>query len=135
MSEIKNLPTYLFLIKRILSPGGKLTLVISNQNNHCPSAIYDFKKELAHNINILSYNKFKIENIHTLHDNFTLYGAFMFNFINHRLINNEYLRVAYYVLIGIPVSVICTIRNCLSYIIKQKKGHCTDALVTLTVDL
>jgi hypothetical protein len=131
MKQISNLPAYLALIKRILAPGGKATLVISNQNNHCPQLIYDFQKEVAHRINILKNSELKIENIQTLYDNFSFYGAFIYQIIT-RGVKFKPLRILHYIAAAIPGGIICTVRNCFSYFIKPKKGHCTDIIITLS---
>ncbi len=108
-------------MKNILVPGGKVLLVLINQNNHYPAGMYNLKNELAYKINNLTQCKFDIEAIDALHDNFTFYGSFVSKLINH-IFQNRYLRLVSFVLISVPASIICLIRNFLSLVFKHREG-------------
>ncbi len=135
LEDFKKLLPTLRILENTVTPNLEILLVIINSKNHLPTLLCDIRREFAFRMNDLLATSYQIKNITTIHDNFSLIGNLAIEQINLRFSYNKILRFMSYILLGLPGTAICCVRNFLSRNHTDKKsGHCTNIIINLTRD-
>ena len=131
-SDFKHIKNDLALIKRILKKDGKLLIFIPNEKYYLARHIHNFQVEVAHKIDNIITSGFQIVHVKSINDNWTLRGGQLSQRIKNIPKENKIRKMLCHVFFGLPLAVICLIRNSLLGSRNQNEGgHCTNIVLSL----
>ncbi|HEX2548585.1 MAG TPA: hypothetical protein VHM20_02065, partial [Gammaproteobacteria bacterium] len=110
---LSNIKEILRVLYPLVKNNGKVLIFIPNHRNFASRISYNFSREFIHYLSYIHHSPFKVNKIHTIHNNLTFLGEAIMHQIKLTYAYNKKIKFIFFGLCAIPCVLIAIIRNLL----------------------